>query len=250
MRKIYLALLLLAFNLSAQEVYASFFVKAIQDATLAFNAGGVIKKMDVDVSSRVKKGALLAELYNEDSHALLSLAKADVDKAEVALKYAQRDYEREEKVKHLVDEARFDTFALAYESAKTSLQSAKANLTYREALYKKTAIYAPFDGIIYEKDAEVGDVVTEMQPKSVFKIQSQNRRKLILEFDQKYWSIVKAGQTFKYKIDGDASEHSGVISKIYPHVNEQNRKLIAEVEVKEFLVGLFGDGYIVTDAKK
>lgn len=250
MKKIYLALLLLTLNLSAQEVYANFFVKAYEDATLAFNAGGIIKKINVDVSHSVKKGAPLAELHNEDSRALMNIAKADVDKAEVALKYAQRDFEREQKVKHLVDEARFDTFVLAYESAKASLQSAKANLSYREALYKKTTLYAPFDGVIYEKNAEVGDVVTEMSPKAIFKIQSQNRRKLILEFDQKYWSMVKVGQTFKYKIDGDASEHSGVISKIYPHVNEQNRKLLAEVEVKEFFVGLFGDGYIITDTKK
>ena len=250
MKKLYLAVLLLTCNLSAQEVYANFFVKAHEEATLAFHAGGTIKKIDADVSSRVKRGTPLAELFNEDSRALMGIAKAEVDKAEVALKYAQRDFEREQKVKHLVDEARFDTFALAYESAKTSLQSAKANLSYREALYKKTTLYAPFDGIIYEKNAEVGDVVTEMSPKSVFKIQSQDRRKLILEFDQKYWSIVKVGQTFNYKIDGDASEHSGVISKIYPHVNEQNRKLIAEVEVREFLVGLFGDGYILTETKK
>lgn len=250
MRKLYLAVLLLTCNLSAQDIYASFFVKAHEDATLAFHAGGIIKKINVDVSHSVKKGTPLAELHNEDSRALMNIAKVDVDKAEVALKYAQRDYEREQKVKHLVDEARFDTFALAYESAKTSLISAKANLSYRESLYKKTTLYAPFDGIIYEKNAEVGDVVTEMSPKAIFKIQSQNRRKLILEFDQKYWSIVKAGQTFKYKIDGDTSEHSGVISKIYPHVNEQNRKLIAEVEVREFLVGLFGDGYITTNSKK
>ncbi|HUH42234.1 MAG TPA: efflux RND transporter periplasmic adaptor subunit [Sulfurimonas sp.] len=250
MKKLYLTILLLTFNLSAQEIYASFFVKAYEDATLAFNAGGIIKKINADVSHSVKKGALLAELHNEDTKALMGIAKADVDKAEITLKYAQRDYEREQKVKHLVDEARFDTFALAYESAKASLQSAKANLSYREALYKKTTLYAPFDGVIYEKNAEVGDAVTEMSPKSIFKIQSQNRRKLILEFDQKYWSAVKVGQTFKYKIDGDVSEHLGVISKVYPHVNEQNRKLIAEVEVKEFLVGLFGDGYIVTDSKK
>lgn len=250
MKKLYLVLLLLTFNLTAQDVYASFFVKAYEDATLAFNAGGIIKKIDVDVAYKVKKGSILAELHNEDSRALMNIAKADVDKAEVALKYAQRDYEREQKVKHLVDEARFDTFILAYESAKASLQSAKANLSYREALYKKTTLYSPFEGVIYEKNAEIGDVVTEMSPKTIFKIQSQNRRKLILEFDQKYWSMVKVGQTFKYKIDGDASEYSGIISKIYPHVNEQNRKLIAEVEVKEFLVGLFGDGYILTDTKK
>lgn len=248
MKKIFLGLLFFVFGLHAQGVYANFFVEAKEDASLAFNAGGIVKKVHVDVSKSVKKGDVLVELINEDARALLNIAKSDLANAQVTLEYARRDYERQSKVKHLIDEARFDVYALAYEKAKTALKHAEANLAYREALYKKTILYAPFDGVIYEKSVEVGDVVTEMTPKTILKIQSLANRKLVLEFDQKYWQSVKAGQSFKYKIDGDKKEHIGVITKVYPHVNLQSRKLSAEVEAKEFVVGLFGDGYI--DAKE
>ncbi|MCK9455597.1 HlyD family secretion protein, partial [Sulfurimonas sp.] len=105
-------------------------------------------------------------------------------------------------------------------------------------------LLAPFDGVVYEKSVEVGDVVTEMSPKTVLKLQSKSERKLVLEFDQKYWQDVKAGDVFRYMVDGDKTQHRGVISKVYPHVDKQSRKLRAEVEVTNFTTGLFGDGYI------
>ncbi len=244
MIKIIFGLFFSIFSLNAQDVYANFFVEPIKDAALAFHAGGIVKEVRVDVSSSVKKGELLAMLANDDIKALLNIAKAELKNAEVEHKYAARDYDRGVKVKHLIDEAKFDLYALAYEKSKTALELAKANLAYREALYEKSVLYAPFDGVVYEKSAEVGDVVTEMSPKVVLKLQSRVERKLVLEFDQKYWQDVKTGQSFRYRVDGDEKEYRGVISKLYPHVDKQNRKLHAEVEAEGFRAGLFGDGYI------
>jgi len=67
---------------------------------------------------------------------------------------------------------------------------------------------------------------------------------LILQFDQKYHSKVKVGDLYTYKLDGDTSEYSGIISKVYPYANTQTRKIKAEVLVDDIVVGLFGDGYI------
>lgn len=246
MIKIFFGVLFSLLSLNAQDVYANFFVEPLKDAALAFHAGGIVKEVHVEISSSVKKGDLLAVLANNDIKALLNIAKAELANAEVEHKYAARDYERQQKVRHLIDEARFDIYALAYEKSKAALELAKANLAYREALYKKSMLYAPFDGVVYEKSVEVGDVVTEMSPKVILKLQSKVERKLVLEFDQKYWQDVKAGQSFRYKVDGDEKEHRGVISKLYPHVDKQSRKLRAEVKAEGFTAGLFGDGHIET----
>ena len=104
--------------------------------------------------------------------------------------------------------------------------------------------------MIYEKDIEVGDTVSGMMLKTVFKIQSRSKRKLIVSFDQKYHKDVKVGQQFKYKVDGDTKEYIGKISKVYPYANSGNRKIEAEVKASGFVVGLFGEGYIVVPDKK
>ena len=117
-------------------------------------------------------------------------------------------------------------------------------MIYQQALLDKTILRAPFDGIIIDKSIEEGDVVSGAMIRTVFKIQSKHERKIILSFDQKYWKIIKKGQFFHYQLDGDSQKYTGKISKIYPYADSGNRKIKAEVLVKDFIVGLFGEGYI------
>ncbi|MDQ1263951.1 MAG: rane fusion protein multidrug efflux system [Campylobacterota bacterium] len=250
MKIVFFLLFVLVYGLNAQGIYASFYVQADKNANLAFDASGIVKRVFVDISSSVKKGDKLVELVNDETKASLEIAKAELASAEVIYKYAQRDYNRWEKIGDIVDEAKLDVYALAYEKAKTLLNEAKASVAYQEELYSKTFLYAPFDGAIYEKNVEAGDVVNAMNLKTILKIQSINKRKLIIEFDQKYWKQVKVGQSFLYKIDGDTVQHRANIVKIYPSINQESRKIRAEVEAKDFLVGLFGDGYIQTEVKE
>ena len=235
-KRVFIGLVGLAVSLSAADIYATFNVEAEQKARLAFDASGITQSVNYDVSQSVKKGKILASLQNADM-------KASLETAKTALKFAKKDYERQSQVKDLIDEGRFDQYAYKYENAKNQL-------AYAQAKYDKTFLKAPFDGVIYEKDIEVGDTVSGMMLKTVFKIQSKTQRELILSFDQKYHKVVKVGQKFKYTIDGDDKEYVGTISKVYPFANSGNRKIQAEVKAKGFVVGLFGDGYILVPDEK
>ena len=221
--------------MSAEEVYATFEVEAQKSANLAFSSSGIVQKVTVDVGSEVKKEDVLSTLQNDDLKVML-------EGAQVALKYAKLDYDRQVKVKKIIDQSQFDQYAFKYENA-------KVQAAYQKSLLDKTVLRAPFDGVIYEKSLEEGDVVSGAMIRTLLKIQSAHERKLILEFDQKYHAKVKVGDLFKYKIDGDEKMHEGKISKIYPVVNMENRKVIAEVEAKDLMVGLFGEGTILINDK-
>jgi len=218
-------------NAAAAEVYATFTVDAKKSANLAFIMTGIVKEVNVEIGSVVKKDEVLAELKNKDIKAMLAVA-------ETAFKYARKDLKRQEKVKKLIDEGKFDVVANRYESARDTL-------TYRQAQYEKSILTAPFDGVIYDKSVEVGDAVSGAALRTILKIQSISERKIILSFDQKYHGQVKVGQLFKYKVDGDETLYEGKIAKVYPYANNANRKIRAEVKAKNFMVGLFGEGYIV-----
>ena len=250
MKKIVLATLVLIASLNAQEIYATFNIEADKSANLAFYSSGIINKIHVDVSSSVKKGAKLVELQNNDLKAALRMAEASLNDAEVSLKFAKKDYDRQLLIKDLIDEAKFDNYTLVYEKAKVAVASAKANLAYQQSLLDRTIILAPFDGVIFEKSVELGDVVSGMMLRTIFKIQSKNKRKLIFEFDQKYWKMIKVGDEVRYTVNGDSKTYHGKISKLYPHANNDNRKIKAEVLANNFIVGLFGDGYIIVPDKK
>ena len=235
MRRLFLVFILFTTYLSATNIYATFDVVAKRSANLAFSASGIVKKIDVDIGSVVKKGDILSELENEDIKAIL-------DKTKIDYKFAKREFQREQKIKNLIDESRFDKVLSNYEKAKSLV-------AYQQALYNKTTLKAPFDGVIFEKNIEIGDAVSAMTLKTVFKIQSLHKRKLILEFDQKYANLVKVGAHFRYRVDSSSKMYDGIISKIYPYANYNNRKIKAEVEANDLMVGLFGEGYIIVDGK-
>jgi len=235
MKKIVLTLLTLVSLSQAQNIYATFDVAAQKSANLAFTASGIVQKVHVDIGSVVKENQILASLDNADIKAMLQ-------KTKIVLKFASRELKRQEKIKNLIDASKYDKVLSNYENA-------KASVAYQQALYEKTILKAPFEGIIYDKAIEIGDAVSGMMLKTVFKIQSLHARKLILEFDQKYHDVVKVGQTFEYRVDGDAKKYKGVISTVYPYANFDDRKIKAEVKAKDFTVGLFGDGYILVDGK-
>ncbi len=216
----------------AQEIYATFNVVAKKEANLAFNIGGIVQKALVDIGDEVRANELLAELKNDD-------IKANLYIAQVELKYAKRDYSRQLKVKNVIGQSILDKFAYKKEMVEAKIKQIKTTLD-------KTYLRAPFSGLISYKNIEKGDVVPGMSPKIVYKIISTHERKLLVEFDEKYFNKVKVGDRFIYKLDGESKEQEGVISKIYPTANSKTRKITAEVLASDIKVGLFGSGTIFT----
>jgi len=235
MKKIVWGVVGLMLGLQAGEVYATFSVAAQKSAQLAFNASGIVASVNSDIGSVVKQGEVLATLESDDINASLQSART-------VLKYAKKEYDRQLKVKHLIDAATLDVYASKYENAKNQV-------ILQQALFDKTVLKAPFEGIIFWKELENGDTVSGALLRTVLKIQSLHARKLILSFDQKYWKEIKAGDTFNYKLDGDSREYEGKIVKVYPYADAENRKMQAEVQAKDLPVGLFGDGKILTQMK-
>src|SRR5665648_8544 len=129
MRKIILSLMLLTLSMQAAEVYATFSVEAKQSANLAFTSSGIVNDISVDVATVVKKGDILAQLQNDDLRAALNIAT-------ISSKYTKKEYERQLKVKQLIDASKLDDYAFKFENA-------KAQLYYQQALLDKTILKAP-----------------------------------------------------------------------------------------------------------
>ncbi|MEA3383885.1 MAG: biotin/lipoyl-binding protein, partial [Campylobacterota bacterium] len=177
-KKVLIGLLLIG-NLYAQSIYATFDVEAKNSANVAFSSSGIVDEVSVDIGVVVKKGDILATLKADDLKALLKVHNT-------TLKFAKKDFDRQVKIKNIIDEAKFDSYSQKYESA-------KAQVLYQKALLEKTILKAPFDAIVVSKELESGDVVSGQMIKTAFKVQSIQTRKLVLKFDQKYHSIVKVG---------------------------------------------------------
>jgi len=231
-KKLILILMLIFSQAQAGKIYATFTVNAYRQANIAFSAGGTIKEVKTDVAMQIHKGEMLASLNNNDLKAKLNIAT-------IAMQHAKSEYERQLSIKEVIQQAKLDSYKFQYDNA-------KAQIDYLQSLLDKTELKAPFDGIVATKMIEVGDVVSGMAPRTAFVVQSTHKRKLIVQFDQKYWHQVATGNAFEYTLDGVERVYHGVLGKIYPKADPQTRKMTAEVYAQDLIVGLFGTGTIIT----
>lgn len=229
MKKI-VVLLITAVSFVFADVYATFEAKGLKEASLNLSSSGVVEKIFVDVGSRVKKGQLLLSLNDKEEKAALAMAKSDYS-------FLVAQYDRYQKSAEVFDKN-------TLEKLRAELDRAKNSLAMNEEKLSKMRLTAPFAGVISQKNIELGDMAIN-GAKPLFKLISFDT-KLLLSFDSKYANSVKVGDEFCYAIDGKKSGKCAKISKIYPAVNEENKKLNAECIVEGVKPGTFGDGNIKT----
>ncbi|GAA7217415.1 efflux RND transporter periplasmic adaptor subunit HefB [Helicobacter pylori] len=231
-RKILIGLFLSFLSMEAGErVYAIFNVKAIQDSKLTLDSTGIVDSIKVTEGSVVKKGDVLLLLYNQDK-------QAQSDSTEQQLIFAKKQYQRYSKIGGAVDKNTLEGYEFTY-------RRLESDYAYSIAVLNKTILRAPFDGVIASKNIQVGEGVSANN--TVLLRLVSHARKLVIEFDSKYINAVKVGDTYTYSIDGDSNQHEIKITKIYPTVDENTRKVSAEALLsKPMAVGLFGDGFIQT----
>lgn len=231
-------------SLSAvEQIYANFDVAAKNSSELSIKGFGIVKRINVDVSSRVKKGDVLIELENESEKIALEAAKNDLELANLAKEHAKEVLQRFKKVKGVTSAQNYQDVEFEFKRANLAAQKAQIAVKNANEMLENKLLKAPYDGVISQKKVEVGEGVSGVAQK-LLSIFSYPEVKLVLSFDEKFKDMVKIGSEFRYKIDGDSEERVGKIELIYPTVDLKTRKIYAEVYTKDITVGLFGEGYI------
>jgi multidrug efflux system membrane fusion protein len=126
------------------------------ESKLGFKTGGIIRQIMVDEGQSVRKGQLLAQLNLEE-------ISSRVDQAELALRKAERDYERAENLLRdsVVTLERFQDAGTALEVARSNASIAKFNLQY-------SSIHAPSDGKILKRIAAENEIIAPGHPVFLF----------------------------------------------------------------------------------
>ena len=227
MKKIQLITILLT-NILFADVYATYEVKALNEASLNVSTSGIVSKINTDIGNQVKKGEVLLSLNDSEEKANLEISKNEY-------KFLLTQYERYKKSAEVFDKNSLDKL-------ESELKSAKDLITLNEAKLSKMKIIAPFSGVISEKNIEVGDMSNNNE-KALLKLVS-NEKKLLLAFDSKFAQDVKAGDMFCLNSNKEDNKTCVEIYKVYPALNNE-KKLNAEAYGVDLKIGNFGDGLII-----
>ena len=229
-------------------------VKTRQRATLSPEVGGRVAELPVREGDRVKRGQVLMRIASDDYRARvtlqeLSLKASRAGQRETCLRadQAERDYQRylrlsndqivsEEILDQLENER--DVGIAACEAAEAKVLEAKAGLRLAQVELGKTILRAPFDGIVAELSAEVGEWVTPSPPAMpvppVVELIQQTAIYVSAPLDEVDLSRVGVGQPVRITLDAYADrEFSGRVTRVAPYVldlEEHSRTVEIEVE--------------------
>jgi membrane fusion protein, multidrug efflux system len=248
------------------EVIGSLGYKFGADVKSEFS--GIVTDVYVNEWVRVRKGDPLAridtremEIIQQKAYAAIEAAKAGLLQAEVGANRANREYERQLKLKEvgLVTQQAFDDGLTEKEAAAARIAAARAQvrvaeeeLEHSRTRLSKTTIRAPRDGIVSQRGVNVGDMVGEMgSQRLMFRIIDPRVLELTVTIPSPEMSSVRVGQSLSFTSDAvPGRTFSGKVMFINPVVTEADRsvKVIAEVDNgrEELKGGLFAKGRILT----
>ncbi len=191
-------------------------VKGYREMDLKFEINGIVDSMNFREGEEVREGDIIASLDQYDALLKLKYAQLELDKT-------KKFFEIGSIIKNKLEQSE-----LEYESAKSDLD--------------KTYLYAPRDGVLGTRDAEVGEFITTNEKVATLIDDSDVFIELgIVERDI---GKVKIGQNAKITVDNRPDiEFKGKVDNVSPVVEGRSRTQTAKIRVNNtkrlLLPGMF-----------
>jgi len=193
-------------------------VKALDDASISPEEGGVVKEIVVSKGRPVKKGDVILLLKDE-------VMKASFDAADAQYKMAELNVERQ---KGVYDQQGMSE--LQYKSLVYTRDAAKANADLMKARYERTRIQSPIDGTVDNIIPNVGEFAPPGVP--IARVVNVSALKIQAEVPESYAASIAPGIPAVITIDalpGDTIR--GTVGFVGSTVSAANRTLPVEVVV-------------------
>ena len=258
-----------------QSITASGTVNAVTTVLVGTQVSGTIKNIFVDFNSPVKKGQLIAQIdpaifdsQVAQARANVLSAKANVEKAVVALADSKRTLNRQDELfaKNLVARSDVDAAQTAYDTAGTQVSAAKALLSQTEAALRiaetnlrYTSIVSPVNGTVVSRNVDTGQTVAaSFQTPTLFNI-AQDLTKMQVDSSVAEADIgkIQVGQPVEFTVDAyPDSPFKGKVSEVRnAPINVQNvvtYDVVVKVENPELKLkpGMTANVSIIVSSKK
>ena len=180
---------------------------------------GTVRSVNFDFNDIVKAGDVLAQLDTATLEANLTRARANVDAAEARVAESQATLEETdqayERSLQLADKgvasdqvllsakSNFSRATAALQSAAANVAIAKADLALNEANLTKACICSPIDGIILDRNVEVGQILAaSFSAPTLFTLaEDLARMQLQVDIDEADIGLVSEGDRASFTVE-------------------------------------------------
>jgi len=241
--------------------------KPFQDVDVHAKVAGYIKKIYVDVGSRVSEGQTIAILEVPELAAQRAGADAAVRRSRQEISRAQGDVERAKsghvavhamyerlrqaaqqkaglvaqqevdnaQAKDLEGEAQVSSAEASLNSAQQALEVAEANAKQYAALSEYTRIVAPFTGVVTIRYADTGSLIAagtanSTQSAPVVRIAQISVLRLVLPIPESIAGEIRLNDPVKVHVQALNADYVGKVSRFADSLDPQTRTMETEID--------------------
>ncbi|MDD2869219.1 efflux RND transporter periplasmic adaptor subunit [Neomegalonema sp.] len=204
----------------AQTVRIAGAMEARSSTSLGFRVGGRVVARAVDVGDRVRAGQELARLDPQILDADAASAQAGLAAAEAQIRQASADFERQETLLARGFTTRRDHEAAleALRRAQASREALRAQLSMARDQAAQTILVAPADGVISDRQIEVGQVLAAAQ--TAFTLVSEGPMDAVFDAPEEALRMALMGASVKISLlDDPSATADGRIRQVAPGVD-------------------------------
>ncbi|MFC1235492.1 efflux RND transporter periplasmic adaptor subunit [Vibrio sp. F74] len=206
-------------------------VAADQKAIISARLTAKVAEVLVNVGSVVKQGDVLMRLESRDLDARVKQTEQALSSAQAILNAARKEYRRVKELvsKKLLSQSQFDKTESDLKTAQASFKQAEAAVVEAETTFGFSMITAPFDGLITQKNVNMGDTASPgMQLLSMY-----NPEKLQLQVNISEAQIrdVHLGSSLAYHLPTYDIEGKGDVVEISPAADNSSRSFVVKLEM-------------------
>jgi RND family efflux transporter MFP subunit len=209
-------------------------VTAWTDSPIYARTSGYLTRWHYDIGSRVKKGALLAEIASPELDQQLAQARSELVTAQANANNARIQANRYSGLVKSDAVSRQDTDTFVNQAAATaaSVHSAQANVERLRQMQSFERVYAPFDGVITARTVDTGQLIDQGAGKELFHLQAIQTLRVYANLPQSYSQTVTRGMKIGLTFPEHAGKvYQGTLVRTSDAIDPASRTLLVEIDV-------------------
>jgi HlyD family secretion protein len=184
---------------------------AVTTVQVGTQVSGQVSAIHVDFNDRVRKGQLIARIDPTLQQQAVRDALAGLERVQAERAQALREYNRNKQLfdRKVLTEAEFNNAQYALAIANASVKSAQVTLDRARQNLAYTSIYAPIDGIVVERNVDVGQTVAaSLSAPQLFLIANDlSRMQILASVDESDIGLIKDGQEVRFSVQAYPDEN-------------------------------------------
>jgi RND family efflux transporter MFP subunit len=213
-------------------------LQAYVESPIYARTNGYLLHWYKDIGSRVKKGDLLADIDTPEVDQELSQAKASREQIQAQLELAKISAERWMNLRKTdsVSQQEADQETNAYKQSQANLAAAEANVRRLEQMELFKHIYAPFSGIVTQRNTDIGALINAGSTpgqKGLFQLAQVDPLRVYVSIPQSYFPNIHSGMPAYIQLEEyPGQKFSGKVVRSADAIDPATRTLLTEVDVE------------------